>query len=182
MATNREQAIEAIESIKTGKGNTAVDVQKVLISLMEYTETTPIIPDESIKPFRFNNNEESIDETNKKAKLLYSFIGFEKRSVNFTFRIDFLKVPKKIGILSFKLEKELVKKLNEIIITQNVHFIVPIKKAKTLSDLKTFPLIGGIGMNLSIKEEQLELMFISSLERGDSIFTSIQIHTPKNFS
>ena len=183
MAT-RQDVEAAIETINDNGNNTAKEVRDVLTSLLDYTENEdmPAIPD-MLEHFEANNKKKPTRFGNI-ARLGYSFRGFKKFSVNFTFALGINKAFD--GALKFPLENGLGPILKEIIAVNNPSFVVPISGRITqrgTTHINTNATIFADMVTIGVEGNTLILIFANPkrLVRGSKVFTSIQLHTPAFF-
>ena len=180
----REDVLKEIATIKDNEQNRAEKVRDVLIKLLDYTENVAI-PPAPVVPF-FGSEDRAVPNKDGNAELNYSFRGIENETVNFTFRLDFLKsldnnMPKHF---LFEISDPAFYKKLKIIAPHRVedlmNFSVPIfdaeKKFLFTTEMQVFfpEMENGTGVIFISVNEQIVII------KNSYIFTSIHLHAPEN--
>ena len=179
MATRAE--VENLISLKvdSDRPSTAEEVREVLTALLEYATHEP--DDNDLKPFHFFTENDPV-KSGESARLWYSFKGLVKRTVNFTFKLE-ITSDQPHHTFKFDLGNiDHYKILREISEQNHLSFVIPISSLTGGQNKNPWNLIM---IFISFEDEGFLTIrwqhLLNSLKKGNVAFTSVQMHTVKNF-
>ncbi len=178
----KQQVVNSINGITTNGANTARKVREVLTEIVEFADqipasNPPTVPVNNLVPFTHEGN---TSDKNKLVDLKFSFRGIQKQSVNFTFQITF-KSSLETARLEFVVPADLFDNLATVIAQNNtlINFSIPLQK-----NVENNQIFHTLRMGLGISKDKLLLLDFNNPNdrlkpaKGDTIYSSVQFHSP----